>query len=223
VFRLAPHDPAHLHDLLADWRQRPLSYLPIGCTRSPQPVPGFWRDETSVQLGRGEALYRAAAERANRAEFYPGSMAELHAPQRPLEAGDTLVVVYRVPILPLWIVMPTRVIYRFDDAESSPDGTRHQCGFAYGTVTGHPEAGEERFEVSWNEQTDEVWFRILVIARPAWLLAWLGFPFTRREQFRFRRLATHRMRDLLSDVEGIVRRDHCLGHGFRSRRLTSDF
>jgi uncharacterized protein (UPF0548 family) len=53
-------------------------------------------------------------------------------------------------------------------------------GFAYGTLTGHPEQGEEAFHV---ERTDSgARFTIVAFSRPAHPLALIGRPFARRLQ-----------------------------------------
>ena len=65
-------------------------------------------------------------------------------------------------------------------------------GFAYGTLPGHPERGEEAFVVE-RDKTGAV-FKIIVFSRPAELLARLGGPVTRRIQ----RTATKRYLDGLA-------------------------
>ena len=59
-------------------------------------------------------------------------------------------------------------------------------GFAYGTLPGHVEQGEERFLV---ERTDDdtVWYDILALSRPRHILTKIGYPFVRRLQKRFGR------------------------------------
>ena len=51
--------------------------------------------------------------------------------------------------------------------------------------------GEELFMVDWNQATDDVYFRIVVFARPGSMLAWLGKPYMLLQQQKFRRLAGH--------------------------------
>jgi uncharacterized protein (UPF0548 family) len=70
-------------------------------------------------------------------------------------------------------------------------------GFAYGTLPGHPERGEEAFVVRLTD-VDEVRFRIRAFSRPASLLARAGGPLTRlAQQFATGRYVTA-MRDLAS-------------------------
>jgi uncharacterized protein (UPF0548 family) len=51
-------------------------------------------------------------------------------------------------------------------------------GFAYGTLPGHPESGEEAFTVVLTG-TGDVRIRIRAFSRPASLVARAGRPFTR--------------------------------------------
>jgi uncharacterized protein (UPF0548 family) len=66
-------------------------------------------------------------------------------------------------------------------------GPVQRFGFAYGTLPGHAESGEERFTVAWHEADGAVWYDILAFSRPQQLLARLGYPFARRLQKRFAR------------------------------------
>jgi uncharacterized protein (UPF0548 family) len=56
-------------------------------------------------------------------------------------------------------------------------------GFAYGTLPGHPERGEEAFHAARNE-AGQVEFRIVAFSRPASVLARVGSPASRAIQRR---------------------------------------
>lgn len=62
-----------------------------------------------------------------------------------------------------------------------------RVGFAYGTLPGHPECGEQSFVVT-RDETGAVWFTIRAFSRPARWFSRLGAPVTRVLQ----RLATRR-------------------------------
>ncbi|MGN6324645.1 DUF1990 family protein [Pseudolysinimonas sp.] len=83
-----------------------------------------------------------------------------------LRPGDTARL--RMPFWPRAI--PARVVYVVDEP-----GRR---GFAYGTLPGHPERGEEAFIVE-RLADDSVWLVIRAFSRPAGLLVWLGAPVAR--------------------------------------------
>ena len=81
-----------------------------------------------------------------------------------------------------WWLNAARVVYLIDETET---GVR-RSGFAYGTLTLHGEAGEERFVVE--QQSDgSVWFDLSAFSRPRHPLIRAGYPFMRGLQARFRR------------------------------------
>lgn len=90
-----------------------------------------------------------------------------------ISPGDTAVLGFAVG--PVKFEAPIRVIYVIDE--------RHRRGFAYGTLTGHPEQGEIAFIV---ERTDDgsVWLTIRSFSRPGRPLTWLGYPVARLMQHR---------------------------------------
>jgi uncharacterized protein (UPF0548 family) len=72
--------------------------------------------------------------------------------------------------------IPTRVVYVIDE----PD----RKGFAYGTLPGHPERGEESFVVE--RRTDEsVWLTIRAFSRPSNRFFWAAYPVLRMMQAIF--------------------------------------
>ncbi len=60
-------------------------------------------------------------------------------------------------------------------------------GFAYGTLPGHVEKGEERFAVEWDHGDDSVHYDVLGFSRPKHPMAWPGYPLARSLQRRFAR------------------------------------
>lgn len=78
---------------------------------------------------------------------------------------------------PMQVIAPCRIVYLLDE----PD----RFGFAYGTLPGHPELGEESFMV--DRQGDETFFRIVAFSRPAEWLTRLGAPISRRVRRHFTR------------------------------------
>ncbi len=90
--------------------------------------------------------------------------------------GDTAQLI--IPLWPFRISAPCRVIYVIDEPARK--------GFAYGTLPGHPESGEEAFIV---EQTADgsVWLTIRAFSRPSGWLWWAGYPILRIAQSVFTR------------------------------------
>jgi uncharacterized protein (UPF0548 family) len=90
--------------------------------------------------------------------------------------GDTAVL--RIPFGPFRVSAPARVVYVIDEPKRK--------GFAYGTLKGHPEDGEEAFIV---DQTEDgsVWLEIRAFSRPANRGWWLVFPVLRLTQYFYTR------------------------------------
>ena len=74
---------------------------------------------------------------------------------------------------PLAVRIPCRVLEVIDESR--------RRGFAYGTLPGHPEAGEERFILEQFED-GRILFTITAYSRPNSTLAKLGGPITRAAQ-----------------------------------------
>jgi uncharacterized protein (UPF0548 family) len=91
-------------------------------------------------------------------------------------AGNVVATV--VSIAGVWFVNPCRVVFVSPADEFSSE-------FAYGTLPGHVESGEERFRVSLDPASDRVVYQIAAFSRPAVLLSKLGYPLARRIQKRF--------------------------------------
>jgi uncharacterized protein (UPF0548 family) len=84
-----------------------------------------------------------------------------------------ITAILRIPFGPLRIAAPARVVYVIDE--------ENRRGFAYGTLRGHPESGEESFIV---ERTDDgsVWLEIRALSRPGGFGWWLVYPVLRLVQ-----------------------------------------
>ncbi len=83
------------------------------------------------------------------------------------------VALIRLGVGILSIAAPVRVVYVIDEP--------HRAGFAYGTLPGHPECGEEAFIVELQDR-GAVKFSITAFSRPSSLLARTGGPITRATQ-----------------------------------------
>lgn len=86
-----------------------------------------------------------------------------------LRPGDTAIM--HIPLYPFAI--PARVVYVIDEPLRK--------GFAYGTLPGHPERGEEAFIVDYRDD-DSVWLTIRAFSRPSSWVFWAGYPLVRLMQ-----------------------------------------
>jgi uncharacterized protein (UPF0548 family) len=150
-----------------------LSYPEVGATRS---LDADWLgdrylvfDET-WEVGTGRRDFEAASECLMTLEMQRAAgLAVAMAPDL-VEEGSTFRL--GIGIGGLRLEAPCRVVYTLDDAPNS-------SGFAYGTLDGHPESGEVRFEIGLEAEEGPVHMRIASFSRPASVLARLGGPVTR--------------------------------------------
>ncbi|MFE7558259.1 DUF1990 family protein, partial [Kitasatospora sp. NPDC057500] len=143
------------------------SYPEVGATRGARLPEGYTHLRRRVHLGHGpEVLARAGG-------FVLGWGCQLGTgfavyPHAPAEPGATVLLRIALPgTRRPRLVVPCRVVWTVDE----PD----RIGFAYGTLPGHPERGEEAFVVSM-DAAGEVWFEVSAFARLASWYARLGRP-----------------------------------------------
>lgn len=134
-------------------------------------------DHHSFSLGNGRSRFERAADALFTWRHFEIPWLELHGASTPARPGQ--VVATLVGMRGCWLLNPCRVVYA-----ERPDGA-DAVGFAYGTLPGHVECGEERFVVSFDPETAEVTYQIAAFSRPATLLTKLGYPLARRLQRRF--------------------------------------
>lgn len=173
-----PTVPA-LRRFLAEQAASDFSYADVGATATVPPA-GFDVDRTRMQLGAGEAVFRAAQAALQRWEQFRLGWVEAWSPETPLEPGqDVAILGWAVGC---WWTNPCRIIYTVDET-----GPLTRFGFAYGTLPDHVEVGEERFLIEWERGTDKVWYDILAFSRPNHFLTRLGYPLVRWTQKQFGR------------------------------------
>jgi uncharacterized protein (UPF0548 family) len=90
--------------------------------------------------------------------------------------ANGMTAVLRIPLGPFHVSAPLRVVYVIDEPR--------RVGFAYGTLHGHPESGEEAFVVEHRED-DSVWLMIRAFSRPANGMYRLASPVLRANQAKF--------------------------------------
>ncbi len=155
------------------------SYSAVGATATTPPV-GYEVDHTRVKLGEGEAVFKEANAALRRWEHFRLSWVEPWSTITPIQPGEVVAVIGHVA--GLWWLNACRIIYVVDEP-----GPITRFGFAYGTLPGHVERGEERFVVEWDRATNSVWYDILAFSRPNHFLTRLGSPIVRRLQKLFGR------------------------------------
>ena len=141
----------------------PLTYPEVGATAGPPP-PGYRHLGFVSQVGAGHLRYEEAADAVMHWGMQRGAGLRVEASSDVVEVGA--VVVVKMGLLKA----PCRVVYVIDEP-----GVR---GFAYGTLPGHPESGEERFVVRHDPVTAAVYAEVSAFSRPATWWSKAGGPFT---------------------------------------------
>lgn len=197
VWHLTEPSPERIRAFLARQAGEPFSYPSVGATRpgpvEPSAPPGFDLDHNRTFLGDGPGIFEAACEALARWEMFPAAWARIEAGLEPsggpvpnvapppLREGTVVAMVARA--LGVWWLSACRIVYTLDERfESGP--VRRRYGFAYGTLPGHVERGEERFSVELLED-GTAWYDLLAFSTPRYWMVRLGYPVARRLQRRF--------------------------------------
>jgi uncharacterized protein (UPF0548 family) len=146
----------------------PLTYSEVGASLTADLPAGYQHLRRSRQLGGDfesakQAIWDWQIQRRAGLSIRTSGPAELDA-----------VIEIRMKVGPAAVTAPCRVVAMVDEVE--------RAGFAYGTLSGHPESGEEAFLVE--QRGDELWLTITAFSRPATLLSRIGAPVARRIQDR---------------------------------------
>lgn len=130
----------------------PLTYPEVGATAGPPP-PGYKYLGFATQIGVGQKRFHDAADAVMHWGMQRGAGLRVRA-------NSDVVTVGAVVMVGLGFVWaPCRVVYVIDEPEIK--------GFAYGTLPGHPESGEERFVVRHDPVTAAVFAEVSSFSRPA--------------------------------------------------------
>ena len=153
------------------------TYSAVGATAKVPPA-GYVVDHTRIKLGSGEEIFETAKSALRRWEHFHLGWVEASPTEMPIKAGEVVAVMGRV--LGLWWLNACRIVYVVDEV-----GPITRFGFAYGTLPGHVESGEERFLIEWNRSDDGVWYDILAFSRPNYFVTKLAYPLVRCFQKKF--------------------------------------
>lgn len=165
------------------------NYPDQGATaRRPLPA-GYNFTHHRTRVGQGQAAFDAAGAALTTFRAHRASGMLVTAGAFPVRPGDRVVVGIGIGIGPVRIDAPCEVIWTAYEPR--------RTGFAYGTLTGHPECGEESFVVDM-EPDGSVWFEVNAFSRPgSWYTRLAGpvVPFLQQAYVRrlgrfVRRLAT---------------------------------
>lgn len=148
-----------------------LNYPQVGATRGTLPA-GYTHDRRSADIGPDDdATFAHAVAALTTWQAQRGAGMTVH-PGSPVREGETFAIVFSLPVG--FVMAAGRIIYVIDEP-----GRR---GFAYGTLPGHPEQGEEAFILI--RRDGRVWFELTAFSRPRHPLAVIGRPASRLMQHR---------------------------------------
>ena len=155
------------------------SYSAVGTTATTSPA-GYVVDHTRIKLGEGEAVFHSAKSALQRWDHFQLGWVETWPPNVPIKSNEVVAILGRAG--GLWWLTSCRIVYVEDES-----GPFSKFGFAYGTLPGHAESGEERFMIEWDRGENTVWYDILAFSKPKHFLARLAYPMTRWTQKKFGR------------------------------------
>jgi uncharacterized protein (UPF0548 family) len=176
VFCLSKPSRAAIDAFIAARRDANFSYAEVGQSRNVAPAR-YTLDHNRIKLGVGAGLFEEAKRALTQWKMFEMPWIELCWPDTPIAPGATVAVL--ASHLGFWSLNPCRVVYVLDE-----HGPLAKYGFAYGTLSGHAEFGEQRFTVEFDARDQAVWYDIYAFSRPT-ALARLAYPFTRTLQKRF--------------------------------------
>lgn len=152
-----------LHDLAV----MPLTYPEVGATAGTLPAD-YHHLRASAVIGHGRKRFEEAADAVMRWGMLRGAGVRVEATTEVATVGSEVLV----GLGPLRA--PCRVVYVIEE----PD----RRGFAYGTLPGHPETGEELFAVRYDPANETVHAEVTAFSRHATWWSRLAGPVTSTAQ-----------------------------------------
>ncbi|MCX6470329.1 MAG: DUF1990 domain-containing protein [Corynebacteriales bacterium] len=146
-------------------RHAPFTYAEVGATAD-DPLPsGYAHQRREVVVGRGAQRFARCAQAVMGWQVQLRSGIAVATSDDPIVDGAIARIA--IGVGPLRLHAPTRVVYVVDEDR--------RTGFAYGTLAGHPESGEESFVVE-HRPDDSVVFVVRAFSRPGSLLTRAAGP-----------------------------------------------
>lgn len=176
MWSFLPPSTHAITSFLQEQRELSLSYPEVGHSRDRSPM-GYAIDHNRVELGQGEADFATACQALRDWKMFPGPWTRIVPDTTPLEKGQVVAMIAHV--YGVWWLNACRIVYTLDETT-----TLRRFGFAYGTLPGHVESGEERFSVELHPD-GRVWYDLRAFSRPRYWPVRLAKPLARGLQRRF--------------------------------------
>lgn len=152
-------------------RHSPLTYAEVGATEGELPR-GYKHDRSERVLGVGDQAWADAKVAVMNWSAHRHAGVRV-VPDTPPVEGEVVMVSFKVP--KAYVIGGCRVVLVVEEDD--------RVGFAYGTLPGHPERGEESFMVH-RDEDGTVRAVITVFSKANDPLVRLGAPIARRMQKR---------------------------------------
>ncbi|GAA2273665.1 DUF1990 domain-containing protein [Streptomyces ruber] len=166
----------------------PFTYEHVGATLSGHCPPGFHPLQVRTRIGEGTDVFTRASDALLTWELHRAIGVGLEAGAPGAAPGVDVTVT-----LAGLIKAPCRVVWTLAEPR--------RRGWAYGTLQGHPECGEESFVVA-RTGDGSVWLTVTAFSRPAKWYARAGGAATRGLQHAYARRCGAVLRRLCTDVQG---------------------
>ena len=178
-----------IEDFLKNQATLPLTYPMVGASKHGN-VKSFDNDFNTIYLGLGDQVWQQAKNALQTWNHFPSKWTAIRPENIPLQTGQNVGVLFR--LFGVWWLNSARIVYTLDE--------KNCFGFAYGTLPGHIELGEECF---WVERADDgkIYYHIRAFSKPSFWLAKLGYPVARLYQRRFVRESMQQMYQLANQIK----------------------
>jgi uncharacterized protein (UPF0548 family) len=132
------------------------SYPEVGATRLGPLPEGYHHLHHRTRIGRGRTAFDVAGSAVTTWHLHRRAGTRVRAGSPWAEPGTAVEV--SLGLGPVRVTAPCEVVWTVYE--------KNRTGFAYGTLTGHPERGEESFVIDHGED-GSVWFTVMAFSRPA--------------------------------------------------------
>lgn len=192
IFYQIPNNKT-IQSIIKKQSRLPFTYFEVNETKDSKMIKGFDNDYLRVKIGTGIEDFLFAKSLIADWRMFPTSWTVVFPVGEPIKKDQTIVLLAK--FAGIWWMNCSRIVYLISESR--------KFGFAYGTLPGHMERGEELFQVS-IDKNEEVWYEIKAFSRPRFWLTKLLYPVMRRLQERFRQDSARQLQEL---VMGSVRTD----------------
>lgn len=181
-------DAKTIQPILKKQSQLPYTYFEVNETKDSRLIKGFDNDHLKVKIGNGIHDFLLAKSLISNWMMMPDDWTVILPEKTPVLKDNTIVLMAK--FIGLWWMNCSRIVYIKDEPR--------KFAFAYGTLPGHMEKGEELFQVMMDEH-EVVWYEIKAFSKPRYWLTRLFYPVLRRLQARFRMDSAAQMQGFIRD------------------------